>query len=189
LDLIFRFLGGTGIGVACGINPYLPLLVISAAAKSKLVTLNSEFQFMGEWVVLIILAVLVGIEIIADKLPQIENLYRATNLVASPIAGGIAFAATVPGNLIPPVFGFFIGLIIAELTHLVKSGLRPQLIRANKYALTFESFISMGEDMLVAALAILALAIPVVSGLLGLVLLVGAYMWMQNLKRRAPVKI
>jgi len=190
LDLLLRLFGGLGIAIPCGFNPYLPLLVISVAGMGKLTTLNPDIGFLSSWTALIVLAILVGLDIVADKLPQIENFYRWVNLLVCPITGGLAMAAITPSNVIATPASFAIGLIASELMHLVKNGLRPALINSSKMALAFESMISMGEDMLVGVLAILSIGVAILGGSLSILTLGISFWWMARLKRRKqPAKI
>jgi hypothetical protein len=190
LDLFLGLLGGLGIAIPCGFNPYLPLLVISVAGMGKLTTLNPDIGFLNSWTALIVLAILVGLDIVADKLPQIENLYRWVNLLICPISGGLAMAAIIPSSTVATPASFAIGLIASELMHLVKSGLRPALIGSSKMALAFESMISMAEDMLVAVLAVLSIGVAILGGSLSILTLGISFWWMSSLKRRKlPAKV
>jgi hypothetical protein len=93
-------------------------------------------------------------------------------------------AATIPSATLPSAVSFMLGVVLAELMYLVKSGWRAGLIATSNLARTFEAMISLGEDVVVAVLVILALAVPVVGGPVGLVVLGLSFWWMNNLKRR-----
>lgn len=190
MDLIIKLLGGIGLATACGLSPYLPLLIISVAAKGKLITLNSEFAFLNRWAAILILAGLMSLEIVADKIPQIQKFHLSLNQIVVPIAGGLAFAATVPGNQIPLVLGFLIGAVAAEIMFLMKNRLRSAIVGSSETAKLFEPLVSIGQDILAVFLAIIALTVPLVGGLLGIII-VGLGFWGENsLKRRQqPTKV
>jgi hypothetical protein len=185
LDFIVRILAALGVGIPCGLSPYLPLLVICVGAKGDKITLNPGFEFMSSTGVLIALAVLVGVHLLIDKIPQVENLYRSVNMLVCPIAGGLAAASTTSVDVMPATISFFIGLLAAEAMFLVSSGFRPAFVASSKMAELFESFISLLTDAASIVLAILALAIPVVGGPLSLLVLGLNFWWLRSLKRRA----
>ncbi len=190
MDLIIKLLGGVGLAAACGLSPYLPLLILSVAAKGKLITLTSEFSFLNRWAAILILAGLMSLELVADKIPQIQKFHLTLNQIIVPIAGGIAFAATVPGDQIPIVMGFLIGAVAAEIMFLVKNRLRSAIVSIGQTAKLFEPLISIGQDILAVFLAIIALLVPLVGGLLAIGIIALGFWGESNLKRRqSPAKV
>ncbi len=184
MDFVIKLLAGAGLAIPCGLNPYLPLLVVAIAGVGGKTTLYGPFDFLGSWPVVIILALLVGIDIFADKFPQVEKLYLNLNYVIRPIAGAIAFSAIVPPSQIPTALSLVLGLILAEGTYLLKNGWRPAMLARSKVAVVLEPLISMGEDVLAAGLALLTLVAPVVGGPLAILLLGGMGWWWLSLRRQ-----
>lgn len=190
MDLIIKLLGGVGLAAACGLNPYLPLLIISVAAKGKLLTLNSELAFLNRWAAILILAGLMSLEIVADKIPQIQKFHLTLNQIIVPIAGGLAFAATVPSDQIPLVIGFLIGAGVAEIMFLVKNRLRSTIVSLGQTAKLFEPLISIGQDILAVFVTIIALVVPPAGGVLGIIIIALAFWGENSLKRRQqPAKV
>lgn len=177
-------LAGVGLAIPCGLNPYLPLLVLSVAGIGGKTTLYNSFNFLGTMPVLVLLAVLVGLDIFADKFPQVEKLYINLNYLIRPVAGAMAFAAIASPNQIPAGLSFLLGLVLAEVTYLVKNSWRPAVLSRTKVGVVLEPLISIGEDLLAAVLALLTLGLAVLGGIFAILLLAGMSWWLLSLRRR-----
>ncbi|MDH6180939.1 hypothetical protein M2152_001121 [Microbacteriaceae bacterium SG_E_30_P1] len=172
-----EFLTGTGLAVAAGLNAYIPLLVLGLAGRFlDFVELPAAWAWLENPWVLGILAVLLVIEIVADKVPVVDTVNDWIQTVVRPAAGGIAFgtgagSATAvvsdpesfftSGSWIPVA----VGVALALGTHLVKMLARPVL---NATTAGFAApVVSTAEDVSSVALSIAALLLPVLV-LLGL---------------------
>lgn len=189
MDFLIKFLAGCGVAIPCGIKPYLPLVVISVVGLGGKLPLSAPYNFLGTVGALVVLAVLVGVDIFADKFPQIEKLYLYTNYIIRPLAGAIAFAAIVPSTAIDSGVSFLLGLVLAELTFLVKNLLRPALAGSSRTASIFEPLISTGENIVSVALAVLTVLAGVVGGILSILVLLGMVGLVLGLRRRSPAGI
>ena len=80
---MLEILTGTGLAVAAGLNAYIPLLLLGLAARFlDVVALPSGWAWLeNEWV-LGGLAVLLVIEVVADKVPVVDTAFR-TNITAN----------------------------------------------------------------------------------------------------------
>jgi hypothetical protein len=189
LDFLIKFLAGCGVAIPCGIKPYLPLVVISVVGLGGKLPLSAPYDFLGTVGALVVLAVLVGIDIFADKFPQVEKLYIYANYVIRPLAGAIAFAAIVPPTVIDSGISFLLGLVLAELTFLVKNMLRPAIAASSRTASIFEPLISTGENIISVALTVLTVLAGVVGGILSILVLLGMVALVFSLRRRTPAGI
>lgn len=183
MDLVVRLLAGAGLAVPSGLSAYLPLLVLSVAGAAKRTTVYAPFDFLATWPAVAVLALLVGFDLFADKLP---NMQRTNNFISQflrPVAGGLACAAVISPDLLNPIVSFIYGAVLALAMHFVKINLRPALANGGQLARLFEPLVSIGEDGLAIVLAVLALAAPVVAGPVALLLLVGAWFWQFSLRR------
>jgi len=188
---VLEVLTGTGLAIAAGLNAYVPLLALGLAGRFlDVVQLPAAWAWLeNEWV-LGILAVLLVIELIADKVPVVDTVNDWVQSIVRPASGGIVFgtgatsetaavsdpAAFVDsGGWVPIV----IGIAIALLVHLAKMALRPA---AN--ALTAGAaapVLSTIEDVGAVLLSVFALLVPV----LVVVTLVGAVAAVTLTLRRA----
>ncbi|BCJ72642.1 membrane protein [Catellatospora sp. IY07-71] len=187
---MLELLTGTGLATAAGLNAYIPLLVIGLLDRyTNLINLPSAWSWLGNGWVLMILAVLLAIEFVADKVPAVDSINDVVQTVVRPTAGGMAFAAgsgsetvTVadPGTLwteklwIPIV----IGLLIALTVHGVKATARPVLNVATVGMAA--PVVSTVEDGASAGLSVVAIIIP----FLVVLFLIGFVWWAVSMSRR-----
>ncbi|WP_228545718.1 DUF4126 domain-containing protein [Microcella flavibacter] len=188
---MLEVLTGTGLAVAAGLNAYVPLLALGLAGRFlDVVQLPAGWAWLeNEWV-LGVIAVLLVIELVADKVPVVDTINDWLQTIVRPASGGIVFgtgatsetaAVSDPGAFLEsgdwvPVV---IGVVIALLVHLAKMAIRPA---AN--ALTAGAaapVLSAAEDAGALLLSVLALVIPV----LVVVTLIGAVVIVVLALRRA----
>lgn len=183
MDFIVKLLSGVGVALPCGLNAFLPLLAISFAAKANALKLVAPFDFLASWTALIILAALVGIVLIVDKIPPLEKFANIIYAVVRPLAGGIAFAAVVPDDKIPTILGFIIGVGLAGAMHYVNTQLTPAMVASSSTLALFRPAFSFVQDFVAVVLTILALAAGIVGGILALLVLALLWWWTANLRR------
>ena len=165
-----EILMGTGLAVAAGLNAYIPLLVLGLAGRFiDAVVLPPGWVWLENPWVLTILAVLLVVEIVADKVPAVDSINDILQTVVRPVAGGIAFgtgSGTTTAVVTDPE-SFFrtgswipiaIGVVLALATHVTKAFARPVLNAATVG--TAAPVVSTAEDMSSAGLSVLALAAP-----------------------------
>lgn len=102
LDLVVSVALGVGLAAAVGFRVFLPLLVMSGAAYSGLLTLSEELQWLATPTALAMLSVAASVEILAYYVPGVDNLLDTIATPAALVAGTIA-AAAVMTDLPPPV--------------------------------------------------------------------------------------
>ncbi|GIG00691.1 DUF4126 domain-containing protein [Catellatospora citrea] len=187
---MLELLTGTGLATAAGLNAYIPLLVIGMLDRyTNLINLPSAWSWLSNGWVLLILAVLLAIEFVADKVPVVDSVNDVVQTVVRPTAGGMAFAAgsgsetvtvTDPSALwtqklwIPIV----IGLLIALTVHSTKAVARPVMNAATLGVAA--PVVSTVEDGASASLSVVAIIIP----FLVVVFLIGLVWWMVTVSRR-----
>lgn len=88
---------GIGLSAACGFRIFVPLLVMSIAAKSGHLTLAPSFQWVGTYPALVALATATGLEIAGYYIPWVDNLLDTISAPAAVIAGTIVMASIVTG--------------------------------------------------------------------------------------------
>lgn len=181
---MLEILTGTGLAVAAGLNAYIPLLVLGLAGRFlDIIELPAAWRWLeNEWV-LLILAVLLVIELVADKIPAVDSVNDWLQSIVRPAAGGIVFgtgAATQTAAVTDPAAFFesnawvpvVTGIVIALFVHAGKMLVRPA---AN--ALTAGAAapaLSTGEDIGALMLSLFAILIPilVIVTIVGMIVLV-----------------
>ena len=132
-----ELLTGLGLATAAGLNAYIPLLALGLLSRfTDLVTLPHGWAWLENGWVMTIVAVLLVVEIVADKIPALDSINDAIQTFVRPTAGGIVFgsgtaaqtaAVTDPGAFAQsgqwiPVA---IGVVVALVVSLTKSAVRP----------------------------------------------------------------
>lgn len=191
---MLEVLTGTGLAVAAGLNAYIPLLLLGLAGRFlDAVVLPAGWTWLeNEWV-LGILAVLLVIEIVADKVPAVDTINDWIQTLIRPAAGGIVFgsgsgaqtvAITDPAEFIEsqqwvPIAA---GVVIALVVHVGKMAARPA---AN--ALTAGAaapVLSTAEDIGALGFSVLALVLPILVLVALLALVVAVPVLLARARRR-----
>jgi Domain of unknown function (DUF4126) len=159
LDIVVSVALGVGLAAAVGFRVFLPLLVMSGAAYSGLLTLSEELEWLATPTALAMLSVAALVEILAYYLPGVDNLLDTIATPAALAAGTIAAAAVM--TELPPTVRWTTAVIAgggaAGLTQSVTS-----LLRAKSTVLTgglgnaAVSTSEAGGALLVSVLALLA---------------------------------
>lgn len=91
---MLEVLTGAGLASASGLNAFIPMLSLGLLSRfTDLVNLPAGWEWLeNEWV-LGIIAVLLVLELVADKIPAIDSINDVVQTVIRPTAGGIVFGA------------------------------------------------------------------------------------------------
>jgi hypothetical protein len=191
--VVLALLTGTGLAASSGLNAYIPLLTLGLLSRyTDTVTLPAGWQWLdGGWA-LAVLAVLLAVETVADKVPVVDSINDVLQTVVRPTAGGLAFGATDTSDAVTvrDPGSFFangqwvpiaIGVVLALVVHAGKATARPVINTAT--AGFGAPVVSTLEDFASASLSLVALLAPVlvVVGLAGL----AALFWWSIRKLRA----
>jgi hypothetical protein len=163
----------TAIGLAgpAGLNAYLALLIVGLAARfTGLITLEAPYDFLTNTWVLLLLGVLLGVEVFADKIPAVDSINDIIGTVVRPTAGGILALASTQGVGLDPVLMGALGVILAGGVHGLKATARP-VVTATTGGLG-NPLVSMIEDIAAAAGTILTLLAPVIGFIVVVVVLI-----------------
>jgi hypothetical protein len=196
---VFELLTGLGLSASAGLNAWIPLLSVGLLARyTHLITLPPSWHWLSNGWTLAILAVLLVIEMIADKIPVVDHINDVIHTVIRPTAGGLAFGAasgaqtaTVsdPGQFFSshqwiPIAA---GAIIALSVHGVKATTRP-VVNATTFGFG-APVASVVEDVASVTMSLVAIVMPIliVVFLAGFVLF---FVWARRrLKRRRAAKL
>jgi hypothetical protein len=189
-----ELLTGLGLATASGLNAYIPLLALGLLSRfTDLISLPHGWAWLENGWVMAIVAALLVVEIVADKVPALDSVNDAIQTFVRPTSGGIVFgsgtaaqtaAVTDPGAFaqsgqwIPIVVGVLVALVVS----LTKSTVRPAANVAT--AGVAAPVLSTIEDGVSVALVFLAILLPVVV-LLVLALLAWGFFKLWRRRRRA----
>ncbi|MEU7714169.1 DUF4126 domain-containing protein [Micromonospora chalcea] len=187
---MLEVLTGSGLAASAGLNAYIPLLLMGLLSRyTDLVELPSGWQWLGNGWVVLILAVLLVVETVADKVPVVDHVNDVVQTVVRPTAGGLAFGAGAGSETVtvsdPDTFfsshqwvPVVVGVLIALGVHLLKAAARP-VINATTAGVG-APVASTAEDATSVVMSVVALLLPV----LVLVFLLGLVFFVPWLFRR-----
>ena len=186
LSIISQLLTAFGLASASGLNAYIPLLIVALTARfTNLLKLNLPFDILTNGWVIGALVVLLAIEIIIDKIPAADTLNDVIQTFVRPTAGAILFAASTNAITdLNPIVAAILGLILAFGVHAAKATARP-VVTASTGGLG-NAFVSVGEDVVSTSVALVAIVVPVVIGVL-LASAVAFIAWRLFFRKRAAV--
>jgi hypothetical protein len=166
-----ELLTGLGLASAAGLNAYIPLLAMGLLARfTNLVNLPHAWAWLENGWVLTIVAVLLAVEVVADKIPALDSVNDVVQTVVRPTAGGIVFGAgtaaqtaavTDPGAFVSSGqwIPIAIGVVVALAMHLTKTAVRPVANVAT--AGVAAPVLSIVEDLASISLVFVAILLPV----------------------------
>lgn len=156
---------------AAGLNAYIPLLVFGLLARyTDLVDLPPEWLWLTHPVLLGVVAALLVVELVADKIPVVDSVNDVIQTVVRPTSGGIVFASglgaaeVVDGRTEINWAAVIVGVLIALAIHLLKSTARP-VVNASTAGVG-APVLSTVEDTTSLTVTLLALLAPVIAAAL-----------------------
>jgi hypothetical protein len=187
---MLEILTGSGLATAAGLNAYIPMLVLGLLDRfTSLVDLPTAWQWLSHDVTLWIIAALLVLEVVADKVPVLDGVNDAVQTFIRPSMGGLVFAATSAAEGLDnstwmtqnPWVGVVLGIVVSGLVHGGKTVARPAI---NAGTLGFGAPVASSvEDGASVGLSLVAVFIPVLV-VLFLVLLAWLLVWLWLKVRR-----
>lgn len=96
-DVVRSVALGFALAAAVGLRIFVPLLVVSAAAYTGHLELSGGLAWLGSPAALIVLAVATLLEIVAYKVPWLDNLLDAAGAPVAVLAGTLMMASALEG--------------------------------------------------------------------------------------------
>ena len=186
---------GFGLASAAGLNAYIPLLSMGLLDRyTNLVNLPAGWSWLANGWVIAVVAVLLLVEIVADKIPALDSVNDTVQTFVRPTSGGIVFgsgtaaqtaAVTDPAEFVHtgqwvPVA---IGIVTALVVHLTKTTVRPAANVAT--AGIAAPVLSTIEDLTSVGLTFVAILIPALVLILLIVVFWGAFYLWRRMRRRS----
>ena len=192
---------GFGLASAAGLNAYIPLVSMGLLGRfTDLVHLPPGWSWLENGLVIGVVAILLIVEIVADKVPALDSVNDTVQTFVRPTSGGIVFgsgtaaqtaAVTDPaefartGQWVPVA----IGVVTALVVHLTKTAVRPAANVAT--AGVAAPVLSTIEDVTSVGLTFIAILIPALVLVVLLAMVWGAiWLWRRmHRKKRAAAAI
>jgi hypothetical protein len=172
-DLALSIALGIGLAAAVGFRVFLPMLVMSVAAYTGHLTLDSGFAWLATPAALVMLSVAALLEILAYYIPGVDNLLDAIATPAALVAGTVVSAAVMTD--LPPLVKWTTAVIAGGGAAGLTQGL-TSLLRAKSTLTTAglgNPVIATGEIGGALLLSLLALAAPLLA-----VVVVALFCWL-----------
>lgn len=176
-----------GLSSSAGLNAYIPLLMVALAARfpldNPLVKLQAPYDLMGSWWAIGLLAVLLVVEIVADKIPAVDTVNDGIQTFVRPAAGAILFAGSA--NVITdihPILALGAGLLVAGGVHATKTAARPVVTVST--AGVGNPIVSTLEDIVAFVVSLLALVLPIIAAILMLTFVVFVIVLVRRWRQR-----
>lgn len=179
---------GTAFGLSgsAGLNAYIPLLIVALAGRfplnDPLLKLSEPYDLLSNWWVIGILAILLLIELLVDKIPAADSINDLIQTFVRPAAGAILFAgSTSVINDMNPVLAIILGVLVAGGVHATKTIARP-IVTATT-AGTGNWAVSILEDVIAFFMSLLALILPILAGII-VIIFIALIVWFFIRRRR-----
>jgi hypothetical protein len=166
---------GIGLAASAGLRAFLPLLVISIAGKVGWVPLADRFEWLATWPAVIVFGVAVVMELLADKIPLIDNLLDTLHVWLKPVVGAL-LAVAVLTELEPlpaTVLGIMAGASSAGIVHIVKA--KARLLSSALTAGIGNPILSLIEDIVALIGSILSVIVPFLIVVVVALAIIGIY--------------
>ena len=109
LDTLLSVGVGLGLAAAAGFRVFVPLLVLSLAARAGYVPLSSGFEWIASTPALLAFGTATVLEVGAYYVPWLDNLLDTLAVPAAVVAGVVASASVMTD--LPPVLKWSVALI------------------------------------------------------------------------------
>ncbi|HYI15134.1 MAG TPA: DUF4126 domain-containing protein [Thermomicrobiales bacterium] len=180
---MFELLTGLGLAMPAGLNAYIPLLAVALADRyTGLIQLAAPYDVISSPVVIVVIAILLGIELLADKIPIVDHVNDLVQSAIRPTMGAVLMmAATDSVESINPIVAMILGLLVAGGIHTTKTTFRPVVTATT--AGVGNPIVSAIEDGAAIVVTVVALIAPVLISLV-LILVVSLTIVLYRRRRR-----
>lgn len=191
-DLILSVVMGLSLAAACGFRVFVPLLALSIVSKAGMFNLDPSLAWIGTTPALLCFSIATVAEIVAYKVPWVDNALDSIATPAAVIAGTLVaasqFGAIAPGN----------GMLKWGASIIAGGGLAGviQLGTVALRTLSLGLTGGLGNPIFGAAesgtsvvVSILAVLVPLVAGLIVLALIVAMLAIVLHLRERRRLRV
>jgi hypothetical protein len=171
MEVLLSICLGIGLSAACGFRVFVPLLAMSIASLSGHLTLSHGFQWIGTYSAFIAFGTATILEVGAYYIPWVDNLMDSIAAPGAIIAGTIVAASSIVH--ISPLMKWALAIIAGGGTAAIFHG-ATTLMRGSSTAVTGglgNHAVATTELGIASGLSMLAITMPLASGVVVLVLL------------------
>ncbi len=172
MQVLMNLCSALGLSSAAGLNAYIPLLTLGVMANRGIVRLESPYDVLAAPWCIGLLAVLLIVEIVVDKVPGLDHVNDVIHTAIRPAAGAVLFASQA-GIIhgVPAWVWLGTGLLFGGSVHTAKALARP-IVNVTTVGVG-APVMSVIEDLVGTTLSIVSLLAPVLA-----VVLLGVFGWL-----------
>lgn len=186
MDILLGICLGLGLSAACGFRVFVPMFVMSLAAKAGYLDLAGQFDWMASWPAITTFGTATVLEIVAFYVPWIDNLLDTAATPAAVVAGIVATAACVVDA----------DPLIQWSTAIIGGGGVAGTVQSSLVAVRAASTLTTGglgnftvataEGISSIMMSLVALLAPIIAGVVAITLTCGALFLMLRLWSGPP---
>jgi uncharacterized membrane protein len=185
MDATTEYALAFALTTTAGLRGFLALLIASLAAHAGWIHLNPSYAWLGTNGASIVLAIFAVLEMLADKIPVVDNALHLVYFVVRPAAAAILVGGTVHAPNETELVGLMIiGAINAFVVHGASAAARAASTTSTLGVAN--PTMSVGEDIIAIGGGALAIAMPVLAASLALAFLVVLLFVVRRMTRRSP---
>ncbi len=183
---------GIGLATAVGFRVFLPLLILSLAARFDIVPLAESWDWVGGLPALILLATASGVEILGYYIPWLDNVLDTLAVPLAGIAGTLVLLATLVD--VDPYISWSLALIAGGGTAALVAG-STAAVRGVSSTTTgglANPVVSTVETGVSTVVSLAAIFVPIIAIILCIIVVYLVFkMWkrMRTRKRKNSTKI
>ena len=157
-----------GASFAAGLNVYATVATLGLLSHAHVFQLPAALHLLDSWAVIIIAALLFGVEFFADKIPVFDLIWNAMNtFVRVPVAALLSWGAAQQLSPVAQVAVAVLAGLIALAAHGGKTAVRAAVTPSPEPISNIA--LSLGEDVAAVGLTWLATQHPVAAGIIVLI--------------------
>lgn len=157
-----------GTGWASGVNLYGTVLLLGIFGRLEVAAVP---DLLESWPVMAAAAVFYVVELVADKVPYLDNAWDVVHTAIRPLGAAVVGGILAGEVDVSTITGAMTSGGMALGSHATKAGARVAL-NASPEPVS-NTIVSLSEDGIVAGMVWLAIEYPLVAGIAAVVLLVG----------------
>jgi Domain of unknown function (DUF4126) len=181
VDAIMGYFTALGLSTAAGLNAYIPLLTVGLLHRyTDLIDLPAPWDALGDPVVLAGVGVVGLVDLVGDKVPVVDHVLHGIGMVVAPVVGAILGLASATAFDLEPGIAATLGVTAALATHAGRAAARPASTLTTGGGAN--PAMSLAEDGVSGVLSITALALPLLTAVLAIAVLVGVFLLWRRLR-------
>ncbi len=189
MNIALAIMIGLALSAACGLRVFVPLLVLSVAAKASALALAPSLAWIGSTEAVIAFAVATVLEVVAYKVPWLDHALDAVASPAAVVAGTLVTASQIGAiNGVSPLVQWSCALIAGGgIAGLIQVGsVSTRAASTLTTAGIANPFISAGQSIMAVILSVMAVVVPIIAMIVvaGVVLgTIGVIVWFVMARR------